>query len=476
MVNSWPAIRCRRWVVCCVVGAILASSNSLLLAKPNIILIMADDVGWESFGCYGGEDYKTPHIDSLAAQGIRFTHCYSTPICTTSRVKLMTGQYNFRNYTHFGYLNPTQKTFGQLLKAAGYKTAVAGKWQLNGLYNELPGHLDKQRPHQLGFDDYLLWQLTMEKSSQQGGERYWSPPLEHNGQVVTRRTNDEQYGPDLMCDFICDFMQRNQDEPFFVYYPMLLVHNPFVPTPDTIGDGDRSHAANRGGKQKSKENFGAMVEYMDKIVGRIASKVDELGLAENTLIMFTADNGTNRSITSRWQGQSIRGGKGGMTDMGTHVPFVAYWKGVTPAQTVLGDLIDFTDFYPTLAEVAGISLSDEDPADGRSFLPQLQGEIGNPRDWVLCHYQPYWVKQSGQFVRNQQFKLYRDGRFFDIQADMPEQSPLKVNELDGEAGAALQQLRAVLDRAPPAPPADGSRTSEHRPTYPTWPLMFDPGD
>ena len=96
--------------------------------KPNIILVMADDVSWECFGCYGAEDYKTPNLDRLATEGLRFTHCYSTPICTPSRVKLMTGQYNFRNYTHFGYLNPKDKTFGHLLQEAGYKTAIAGEW------------------------------------------------------------------------------------------------------------------------------------------------------------------------------------------------------------------------------------------------------------------------------------------------------------------------------------------------------------
>ena len=114
--------------------------------QPNIILVMADDVSWEAFGSYGGEDYKTPNLDQLASQGVRFSHCYSTPICTTSRVKIMTGKYNFRNYTHFGYLNPAEKTFGNLLQAAGYKTAIAGKWQLNGLYKSLPGDLDASRP------------------------------------------------------------------------------------------------------------------------------------------------------------------------------------------------------------------------------------------------------------------------------------------------------------------------------------------
>ena len=131
-------------------GFSLLSNSGFSAHRPNIILIMADDVSWECFSCYGGDDYKTPHLDALAAKGIRFNHCYSTPICTTSRVKLMTGKYNFRNYTHFGYLNPKEKTFAHLLKSAGYKTAIAGKWQLNGLYHKALGNQDAARPVKAG--------------------------------------------------------------------------------------------------------------------------------------------------------------------------------------------------------------------------------------------------------------------------------------------------------------------------------------
>ncbi|MEK6250201.1 MAG: sulfatase-like hydrolase/transferase, partial [Planctomycetales bacterium] len=152
---------------------------------PNVILIMADDVSWEAIGCYGAEDYKTPHIDALAANGIRFDHCYSTPICTTSRVQIMTGKYNFRNYKYFGYLDPEEQTFGHLMQQAGYKTAIAGKWQLNGLYNSLPGHDDAIRPQKTGFDESLLWQVTTGTGGGKGGERFWSPPLEHNGRFIT---------------------------------------------------------------------------------------------------------------------------------------------------------------------------------------------------------------------------------------------------------------------------------------------------
>lgn len=437
--------------------------------RPNVVLIMADDVSWEAFGCFGAEDYKTPHLDGLASRGMRFTHCYSTPICTTSRVKLMTGQYNFRNYTHFAYLDPEQKTFGHLMQQAGYKTAIAGKWQLNGLANTLPGHLDRKRPYQAGFDEYMLWQLTHGKSvNGGGGERFWSPLLDHNENLLTIEANEGKYGPDMLCDFICDFMDRNHDEPFFVYYPMVLVHDPFVPTPDTIGERSRGHEQNKEKKEDRKENFVAMVNYMDKIVGRIVQKVEELGELDNTIFLFTADNGTNTKIESNWNGRTIKGGKGGMTDMGTHVPLIAYWKGHTPAGQVNDSLIDFTDFYPTLAEVAGQSLTEADPIDGVSFFPQLNGDAGSPRKWVFCHYEPYWNKTPGQFVRNQKYKLYNDGRYFDIGAGDLEEKRSIAASASGKVKKLQQEFSKIMLAAPPTPKGNGSRTTVNRPIYPKW--------
>lgn len=434
--------------------------------RPNIVLIMADDVSWEAFGCYGAEDYETPNLDKMAAEGLRFNHCYSTPICTPSRVMIMTGKYNFRNYTHFGYLNPEEKTFGNLLQDAGYKTAIAGKWQLNGLYNSLPGYDDMSRPNKAGFDEYCLWQLT--KVRDKISERFWSPPLEQNGRLISQEENADKYGPDIFCDFLCDFMEKNQEEPFFAYYPMVLVHDPFVPTPDSIGDQPRDQSANRKAKNK-KENFQAMVNYMDKIVGRIVAKTEALDIAENTLIIFTADNGTNGKITSKWNGQMIGGGKGTMTDMGTHVPLIAYWKGTTPVGVVLDDLVDFTDIYPTLADLANHEQGEDDPVDGVSLVPLLQGNPGKLRESVLCHYQPYWNKMPGQFIRNQKFKLYRDGRFFEPQKDLKEENELTEKEIDPASSAARQKLKAILDQAPPAPAnAKVGKEAVDRPVYPDW--------
>ncbi|MEM0925515.1 MAG: sulfatase-like hydrolase/transferase, partial [Planctomycetota bacterium] len=389
-------------------------------------------------------------------------------ICTPSRVMIMTGKYNFRNYTHFGYLNPAEKTFGNLLHDAGYKTAVAGKWQLNGLYNNLPGYDDNQRPVRAGFDEYCLWQLTKARTS--NGERFWSPLLEQNGKLLTPEDTADQYGPDIFCDFLCDFMRRHVDEPFFLYYPMVLVHNPFVPTPDTIGDAPRSQVANKpAGKNSAKENFVAMVNYMDKIVGRIVSKTETLGIAEKTLVIFTADNGTNVAIRSRWNGMEIQGGKASMTDMGTHVPMIAYHKGRTPVGKVIRSPVDFTDIYPTLADAAGITLDDSDPRDGISLLPQLYGKGGLVRDWVYCHYQPYWRKIPGQFIRTSRYKLYRDGRFFEPAVDLKEEVDLSGSLEEASQWEVFERLRSVLELAPPAPTEkNADKNTKDRPVYPDW--------
>ncbi|MHC5068289.1 MAG: sulfatase-like hydrolase/transferase [Planctomycetota bacterium] len=448
---------------------ILALTAGVAADKPNIILIMADDVGWEAFGCYGADDYQTPNLDQLAVDGVRFEHCYSTPLCTTSRVTIMSGQYNFRNYTHFGYMDPSIKTIGNLLQDAGYATAIAGKWQLNGIYNPdvFADHADTNRANKAGFDEYCLWQYTQGK---QAGERFWHAPLEINGRVHSKQENNDRYGPDLIRDFVFDFIERHQDQPFFVYYPMVLVHDPFVATPDTIGDGPRSNKEPKSAVEK-KRHFVAMVAYMDKIVGQLVAKLDELGERDNTLILFTSDNGTHRKVVSSWNGRDIQGGKGAMTDMGTHVPLIASWPGRALSGEVTGDLVDFTDFYPTLAAAAGIQLDDSDPQDGQSFLPQILGQPTTPRQWVLCHYQPFWGPPgkftTGIYARNQRHKLYHDQRLYDMSDELDEATPITIDQ----ASEDYHLLNQVLQQCPPARTGSRDTPSEERQAHPDWPTL-----
>ncbi len=393
---------------------------------------MADDLGYECLGCYGSTSYSTPNLDKLAAAGVRFDHCYSQPLCTPSRVKIMTGRYNFRNYKVFGMLDPKEKTFAHVLREAGYSTCVAGKWQLYGRSEGWVGA--GSTPGQAGFDRYCLWQIKERDS------RYWDPKLKIDDKPL--KVYEGEYGPDVFCDYICDYIEEHKNGPFFVYYPMCLTHSPFLPTPDTPGAQDKRNRQNRA-------YFADMVAYTDKVVGRIVDKLDELGIRDNTLVLFTGDNGSPMGITSKVGDRIIHGGKSLTTDAGTRAALVADWQSVTPSGVVCDDLVDFSDFLPTLAEAGGAALPKGVTIDGRSFLPQLRGQKGNPREWVFVDYpgkRPYNHDRlkPRRFARDKRWKLYADGRFFDIKNDLLEENPLDAAELAPEAAAAHEKLEKAL--------------------------------
>jgi arylsulfatase A len=418
------AILLALWLIPLGVTAETASRVS-----PNVVLIMADDMGYECVGANGSTFYKTPNLDRLAAGGMRFEHAYSQPICTPSRVQIMTGRYNSRNYVEFGVLHPNEITFANVMKQAGYATCVAGKWQLKGGF---------QGPNKFGFDEYCLWQLTRRPT------RYPNPGLEINGREVDY-TNGE-YGPDLVSDYLVDFIRRHRDRPFFAYYPMILPHWPFQPTPDSE-DWDASETKEWPRNKWNRKHFRDMVAYTDKLVGKVDRALKDCGIRENTLLIFTCDNGTYTGITSPFQGRQIQGGKGTTRNAGTHVPLIASWPGVIQPGTVSQDLVDFSDMLPTIAELGGGQPPQDRKLDGRSFLPLLRGEAGNPRDWIFCWYERNGKRDGNvkRFARNQTYKLYRDGRFYNIADDELEQQPLTPAQIDATAGAVRTQLRFVID-------------------------------
>ncbi len=389
--------------------------------RPNIILIMADDIGYECLGSYGSTSYKTPVLDALAMQGVKFDNCVSQPLCTPSRVKIMTGQYNYRNYDYFGNLNTNQYTFGNLMQDAGYETCITGKWQLNGLYykNEIADWSDNTKPNKLGFDEYCLWQLT---NSANKGERYANPLIEQNGKLLDRKIDD--YGPDIFSDYILDFMERKKEKPFFIYYPMVLVHDPFVSTPDSKAWNNK---ANR--YKNDTSYFKDMVTYTDKIVGKIVEKLKELDIEDNTILIFTGDNGTHPSIFSNTKERMVQGGKGNTIDAGTHVPLIVSWPKMIKKGFVYNGLIEFSDFFPTFAE----SIAKEVESDGKSFYSLLTGKKHEPRKTVFVHYDPKWGKRvnqyRNQFVRTVDYKLYQDGKFFNLNKDILENYPLVQDSL-----------------------------------------------
>lgn len=408
--------------------------------KPNIILIMADDMGYECLSTYGSTSYTTPILDSLASHGIRFSHCVSQPLCTPSRVKIMTGLYNYRNYDYFGHLNSNQYTFGNLMKEAGYSTCIAGKWQLNGLAykDSLSEWNDNTRPNKFGFDEYCLWQLTKPRRE---GKRYANPLIEQNGKILDRDEN--AYGPDIFANFVLRFIERKKNEPFFVYYPMVLVHDPFVPTPDSKEWNNSSRRY-----KNDTSYFKDMVSYTDKIVGRIADKLENLGIDEKTILIFTGDNGTHFTIYSNTTEGIIRGAKGNTIDAGTHVPLIVYWPERIKKGFVYDGLIEFSDFFPTFAEIA----ESDAESDGLSFLPLLTGTKYNPRETAFVHYDPRWGKRVNQyrnlFVRTVDYKLYQDGKLYDLNEDKLEEHPMGPDSLSDSKLATKEMLEREIEKHP----------------------------
>jgi arylsulfatase A len=403
-------------------------------SQPNIILIMADDFGYECVTANGGESYQTPHLDRLAAGGMRFEHGHSAPLCTPTRVQLMTGKYNVRNYLNFGTLMRTETTFAHLLKQAGYATGICGKWQLGK---------EPDSAQHFGFDESLLWQQTRRPP------RYANPGLELNG--IEKEYPEGSYGPTLINDFALDFITRNKGRPFFLYYPMILTHDPFQPTPDSPEWDPTTKSENA---QRNVKHFADMTAYMDKMIGRVDAKLAELGIRENTLLIFLGDNGSPGSITSRFKGTDLKGGKGSTAPRGHHVPFIVSWPGVMKQGRVNGDLISCADVLPTLCEAAGAPLPQG--LDGISFLPQLKGETGSPHAALYMWYSPRQKAsmEVKELVFDQYHSLYRTGECYDLKSDPDEKSPLPAEH---PARAKLQQ---VLDNYKDARPEELDRQFE----------------
>jgi len=448
----------RFWIIfCCWLPGVMTAATGATAepdSRPHIILIMADDVGIEGLGCYGGTSYRTPRLDELAATGMRFSHAYAQPLCTNTRIQLMTGLYNNRNWLSFGILDPNAVTIGHRMSDAGYRTCIAGKWQLQS-YDppDYPGAAKRRgtgmKVQDAGFDEYCLWHTG---HTEDKGSRYADPVVLENGRF--RNDPPGRYGPDIWVEFINAYLERNRNsrQPLFVYYPMALPHWPMVPTPDSPEWQD---PASRN--LEDVRFVSDMIEYMDKSVGRIVTKVDQLGLAEKTLILFYSDNGTHLKVTSQTKTGPVAGGKGEMTDAGTHVPLIARWTGqIRPG--VDHSLVDSTDFLPTLLECAQRPLPPAVKIDGRSFYPQLTGRRGTPREWTFCHFDPRpgWDKDRftlRRFARNRRYKLYDDGRLYDVPQDQLEARPIPLATASPDVRATAVRLQAVLDSMPGPPTA-----------------------
>ena len=420
-----------------LLAALLVTPLTILSAaegprKPNIIFILADDLGIGNVSCYGADNYKTPNIDKLANTGIRFTNGYTASLCGPSRAMIMSGRYAFRNGSSnqdaCGRLPTEEIVLPKLFKSAGYVSSSIGKW------GQLPGG-----PGDHGFDDYLRFN---------GSGVYWK---DGTNKGTTYQVNGQdkkladKYMPDLLHEHLVGFIKQHQQDPFFVYYSMSHVHGDIVATPDSA--------------KASKDLFGDNVAYMDKLVGKLVAELESLKLRDNTLIIFMGDNGTakGQAKNSTVRGRDLSGQKGTMLECGGLVPLIVNWPGKAPAGKVCSDVVDSTDFIPTFAELTGGKLPAKTIFDGHSIAPQLRGEVGLPREWIYNQLASMW------YVREAGWKLNQAGELFDM-SDAPfTEKLISNNSTDTKAIAARNRLAAALAKLNPAGgiPDDGDGTGRH---------------
>lgn len=420
-------------------GVVAASAMGLALRlaaaepPPNIVLILADDVGRETLQCYGGESYPTPNLNRLAAGGMLLEHLYVAPVCHPTRTTLLTGRYP----VHLGYpawgtfpQEAEEETLARRLQRAGYATAIAGKWQLTLLGEDL------EHPHRLGFDTYCLF-------GWHEGPRYHRPWIWQDG----RRRDDvaDRYGPDVYVEFLVDFIRRHRSRPFLAFYSMALCHavsDDFKPVPPY-------------GPRGRYENFAEMMAAMDQRVGRLVKTVDRLGLAQRTLVFFLTDNGSPRSVflryqngrfqsekvVSRWRGRLIPGGKGSLADWGIRVPGILRWPSRIAPGSRSSAMIDLSDLLPTFCELAGRPVAEREPLDGRSFAALCRGEADPGREWVFSQSKPnLWC------IRTRQWKLQSNGALYRILGEADTEVAVTTGEADLQATQARTLLEMVRRR------------------------------
>jgi len=404
-----------------LINSVSAQSNkseSNTTKRPNIIFILADDLGTGEVGCYGSDHNKTPNIDNLAKNGLKFNHAYTAPLCGPSRALILTGRYAFRtgavNQDNVAKIKPSEETLiPSILKTEGYKSAMIGKWSQFGL-----------TPADFGFDDYITFK---------GSGGYWAKnKIDYLVNGETKILGKQEYMPDLMHSQLVNFIKQNKNQPFYVHYSMSHVHNLIQETPDS--------------KPDSKDFYADNMAYMDKLVGKLIMTLEDLKLRDNTLIVFMGDNGTANEQYPKATigGKLLSGKKGSMLECGSLVPLIANWPGVISPNKVTNDLIDASDILPTLADLAGAKLPANKVLDGKSFVPQLQGKKGNPRDWIFMELGNQW------YVRDQKFKLNRAGELFDM-SKAPFEENLVSNILENkEASEAKIRLAVVLEKLNPA--------------------------
>jgi arylsulfatase A len=399
--------------------------------RPNIIVILSDDIGFEEFGIYKvtkGEKSNTPNIDKLGAQGVAFKTAYAQSICGPSRAMFYSGNYAMNNgaYDNKIEYRPEDRgksknlekfpNFVRVLHDAGYKTAVAGKW-----HNPIGGMLGVNNDI-LGVDQYVVYnsnQSSVNKITGQtltpdenwenaaiSGEpilsRYWKPTYVQDGKLL--KTSMKDYGPDLLKNYICDFIKdnANSEQPFLAFYPMVLAHSSHCVTPIEVAKGEKaSNVHYRWGSEKGASIFKNQVKYADKLVGDIVKTIKDQGIEENTIIIFTSDNGTTSSAKSKG------------VEYGVHIPFIVAGHGIKK-RGMTDELIDFTDVLPTLADFANATIPSKYKIDGSSTKDFLTGKNNHTKDVIYAQPGIASIVRTKEYLLEAVCPLYGfpNGRFY----------------------------------------------------------------
>ena len=381
-----------------------------LAAPPNVVVFLADDQGWGDLSVHGNSNLKTPHIDSLARGGALVEHFYVQPVCSPTRAEFLTGRYHPRggvgNVTAGGErLNLDERTVAEAFKAAGYATGCFGKWH-NG--SQYPYH-----PRGRGFDEYYGF------TSGHWGD-YFDPPLDHNGRPVTGRG----YLPDDLADHAMEFIRANRERPFFCYVPFNTPHSP-MQVPDRFYDRFKDAELRLRFDGPAKEDVGhtraalAMCENLDGNVGRVLAKLNELKLADDTLVLYFSDNGPNGW---RWNG-GMKGRKGTTDEGGVRSPLLVRWPGHIRPGTRVREIGGAIDLLPTLLELTGVPRVGDKPLDGRSLARLL---LGGPVSWPDRTLFAHWGGNVS--VRTQRYRLDNAGKLYDLQTDPGQKQDVSAKE------------------------------------------------
>lgn len=443
-------IRIASWIAVMASSLMLADVADAADPRPNILLILADDIGYEALGCYGGLDFQTPRLDAMAASGLRFSRAYASPVCTPTRVSLHTGLYTTRHRhgnvlpVHLGTAKTvdfqSMPTFAQSMRTAGYATSVTGKWQLATL-EKWPNHI-----RDAGFDSWCIWQIW-----RQGKKtlRHWNPTLNQDGQV--REDIADRFGPDVLVDYVIDQMKsaRDAEQPFLIVHNEMLPHDPIIQTPE-----DR--------RLDRRAKLDHMIHYMDHLVGRLTDAVDSLGIRDNTYVVFMGDNGTHeedfRNPQAKQPGQrphtrhtkagDVNGGKAKMGDAGSHVPLIVWGPSSVPVGQVCNDLVDVVDLFPTFCELSQTSIPADTSIDGRSIAAQIHGRSGIQRPWTHHGYLGEENLFDGSWRLSRKTGTLKDAR------SLPEE-PIAAAD-DEDAKSARKRLQSIFERLT----VDGPRPPE----------------